>query len=161
VKLFRCRLEGPQQSLPDAYVGAVALSGSGDPALEKSHNAALAETVIVSGRAGGVLPRIGARRPARANLVGAGNQAPPLLPGAGCKGRTAMQVSLERVTLAVKSAAIRLGDAPAAGVPADPILVQSKDCVYQNPFPGNAGKATILVYEGDALPRGLLLWRGQ
>jgi hypothetical protein len=48
-----------------------------------------------------------------------------------------------------------------AGVPTEPIEVQSRDCAYLNPFPGKSSHAGMLLVEGDALSRGLLVWQGR
>jgi hypothetical protein len=72
-----------------------------------------------------------------------------------------MQAQLTNVTFAARRAVVRLGDAPAAGAPTDPVTVQARECVYLNPFPGKPSRAGMLVWEGDALPRGLLVWQGE
>jgi hypothetical protein len=72
-----------------------------------------------------------------------------------------MQASLLNTTFACRRAVVRLGDAALAGVPAEPVFVQARECAYLNPFPGRPGRSGLVVWDGDALPRGLLLWRGE
>jgi hypothetical protein len=70
-----------------------------------------------------------------------------------------VQCLLERVTFGARQAVVRLGDVPAGAV-REPAVVQARDCAYLNPFVGKP-KAGLLLFEGDALPRGLLLWQGE
>ena len=57
---------------------------------------------------------------------------------------------------------LRLEDTPRAPVTVDPIIVQTKANVFLNPFAGPEGKgsapAGLLLYDGLALPRGVLAW---
>jgi serine/threonine-protein kinase len=160
VRMYQTRLDGPQQSEPVGYEAALALIGSGDPSPEKGRSCALNECVVLSSRAGVALNGVGSRLSLRQCLVVSGTEALHFLPGRGCKGRAAMQAQLTNVTIAARRAVVRLGDAPAAGVPTDPVEVQARACAYLNPFPGRPSKAGMLVWEGDALPRGLLVWQG-
>jgi eukaryotic-like serine/threonine-protein kinase len=155
LRMFRCRLEGPQQAVPAEYRGLVCLEGPG----EKPRGCAVTECVLVSGRAGVVLQGPGARLLLRQSLVVAGTEALQLLPGPGFKGRPDVQCLLEQVTFAAREAVVRLGDVPAGAV-REPAVVQARDCAYLNPFLGKP-KAGLLRFEGDALPRGLLLWQGE
>jgi serine/threonine protein kinase len=161
IKLQHARLEGPQQSIPDGYRAAVALVGSGDPAPEKMRGCAISECVILSSRAGVLLDGVGCRLLLRQSVVVSGTEALHLGPGASCKGRVGMHCILENVTFAGKTAVVRLGDAPSAGVPTEPAVVQTRDCAYLNPFPGKPSKAGLLLSDGDALSHGLLLWQGE
>jgi serine/threonine protein kinase len=161
VKLYRTRLEGPQQAVPEGYQAALSFIGSGDPAADKMASCALSECVVVSSRACVLLDGVGTRLHVRQSLLLSGGEALHLMPGAACKGKAGMHCVLENVTLAGRSALVRLGDAPAAGVPAEPIVVQARDCAYLNPFPGKPSKGGMLLSEGDALARGLLLWQGE
>jgi serine/threonine-protein kinase len=161
IKLARTRVEGPQQSAPAGYQSAVVLAGSGDANPEKAHSCALNESVVFSSRAGVVLDGVGCRLLVRQSVVLAGGEALALLPGPGCKGKAGMQVVLENATLAGRTATVRLGDCPAAAWVAEPVVVQARDSAYLNPFPGRASKGGLLLAEGDALARGLLVWQGE
>ncbi len=161
IRLYRTRLEGPQQSLPEGYRAAVALVGSGDPSPEKLRSCSLNECVVLSSRAGIALEGVGSRLLVRQSVVVAGTEGVQFLPGPDCKGRAGMQCLLENSTFACRGAVARLGDSPSAGMPAEPVIVQSRDCAYLNPFPGKPSHAGLLLVEGDALARGLLVWQGK
>ena len=51
-----------------------------------------------------------------------------------------------------------LANAPGENAAVGPILVQSKDCVFLNPFAGSP-PAGLFRAQANALGRGLLLWR--
>jgi serine/threonine protein kinase len=159
VKLYRTRLEGPQQASAVGWRSAISLAGSGDPSADKVHTCALNECVIVSNKAGVVLDGTGCRLGIKQSLVVAGTEAVQVRPGADCKGRTNIQCTIQQSTLAGRQAIVRLGDAASVGPPADPVMITTRDCAFLNPFPGQ--KAGLIVYEGSALPRGLLLWQGE
>ncbi len=161
IKLYRTRLEGPQQSLPEGYRSAVALVGSGDPSPDKLRSCALNECVVLSSRVGIMLEGVGSRLLVRQSVVVAGTEGLQFLPGPECKGKAGMQCLLENTTFACRGAVARLGDSPSAGVVTEPVIVQSRDCAYLNPFPGKASHAGLLLVEGDALARGLLVWQGK
>jgi hypothetical protein len=84
-----------------------------------------------------------------------------LLSGTEAVGFTGVEggasVLLENVTVAGKKAAVSLGPVAAKTPPQEPVLVQTRDCAFLNPFGSKAG---LLVYEKDALLRGALLWEG-
>jgi serine/threonine-protein kinase len=161
IKLYRTRLEGPQQAVPDGYRSAIALVGSGDPSAEKARTCALNECVVLSSRAGILLDGVGSRLLVRQSVIVSGTEALHLLPGPSCKGKAGMNCVLEQVTFAARAAVAFLGNAPAAGVVAEPVVVQARHCAYLNPFPGKPSKAGLLLAEGEALSRGLLLWQGE
>jgi serine/threonine-protein kinase len=161
IKLHRARLEGPQHSLPEGYRSAIALVGSGDPTPERMRSCTLNECVVLSSAGGILLEGVGSRLLVRQSVVVTGTEGLQLMPGPECKGRAGMQCLLENVTFACHSAVVRLGDSPLAGVPTEPVVVQARDCAYLNPFPGKSSRAGMLLVEGDALGRGLLLWQGR
>ena len=39
--------------------------------------------------------------------------------------------------------------------------VRSRDCAFLNPYPGKPNKAGMVLYEGEALPHGLLAWQSE
>ncbi len=161
IRMYRTRLDGPQQSEPEGFAATVSLVGSGDPAPEKGRGCALNECVVLSSKAAVALEGVGCRLALRQCLLVSAAEALHFLPGPGCKGRTGMQAQLMNVTFASRRAVVRLGDAPGAGVPTDPVTVLARDCAYLNPFPGRPSRSGMLVWEGDALPRGLLVWQGE
>jgi hypothetical protein len=161
LQMLGCRVEGPQPLAPASYRGLIALEGSGNPAPDTVHGCAIERSVLVSGRAGVVLSGVGTRLLMRQTLLVAGTEGLHLLPGPACKGKANMQCLLDHVTVAAQRGVVRLGDAPEAGPPGDPVRVQTRDCAFLNPFFGRPNKAGMLLYEGTALPRGLLVWQSQ
>ncbi len=161
LRLYRCKLEGPRYQLPTNYRGLIHLEGSGATTADKSRSCAIVESVLVSGRDGVALEGMGIRLLVRQSLIVAGSTALGVAPGASCKDRANVSCVLENVTFAAHTAVLRLGDAPEAGTPRDPAIVQARDCAFLNPFPGRKNKACLLVYEGDALARGLLVWQSE
>jgi hypothetical protein len=159
IRLFRTRLEGPQHVVPVGWQAAVSLAGSGESAADRARACAINECVILSSRAGVVLDGTGSRLMLRQSLIVAGTEAVQLRPGADCKGRTNIQCTLLQSTLAGRGAILRLGDADSPGPPADPMIVSTRDCAFLNPFLSQ--KPGMIVYEGSALPRGLLLWQSE
>jgi serine/threonine protein kinase len=159
IRLYRTRLEGPQQTVPDGYVAALCVVGSGDP--DKPRSCAIHECVFLSSQTGLLVEGIGCRVAMRQGLVVAGTDGLQIAPGAECLGRTGIQVALTRMTIAARRAVLHLGDAPKAGVPTEPAIVQARECAYLNPFANRPARAGLLVYSGEALPRGLLVWQGE
>ena len=161
VRLFKTRLEGPQQGVPEGYVAALSLTGSGDPHPEKGHTCAINECVILSSRVGVSMAGVGCRLAMRQSVVVAGTEGLEILPGTACKGRAGISCSLVTSTFACRRAVLRLGTAPNAGLPTGPVVINARECAYLNPFPGKPSKAGLVVWEGDVLARGLLLWQGE
>jgi serine/threonine-protein kinase len=160
VRLHRCRLEGPQRALPANYRGLIALEGPGAGG-DRPRGCAITESVLVSGRAGVVLAGGDARLLLRQSLVVVGTEGLKVGLGAACKGRANVHCVLERVTFAARDAVVWLGDVPEAGPARDPVVVQARDCAFLNPFPKRQNKGCLLVYEGAALARGLLVWQSE
>jgi hypothetical protein len=158
LRLLRCRLQAPPA--PDGYRGLVVVDGSGDPAADKARGCSVNECVLVSGQAGIVIRGVGARLLLRQSLLVAGTDALELDPGAGYKGRAGVQCLLDHGTLAAQRAAIRLHDVGWREVPHMPVLVQTRMCAFLNPFAGKP-KAGLLLSEGEALARGLLVWQSE
>ena len=175
LRLFRCRLEGPQQYISDSYRGVILLQGSGDPAANAACAATINESVLLSGRDGVQVRGVGARLLLRQSVVVAGGDALHLDPGptttpspadGGREGRglrANVQCVLERSTLAARRAIVHLEDAarPADGPPADPMLVRSRECAFLDPFGDKSGPAGMLALEKSALAHGLLVWQGE
>ena len=175
LRLFRCRLEGPQQYVSDPYRSLIALQGSGDPAANAASVATINESVLLSGRDGVQAHGVGARLLLRQCVLVAGGDAlhldpgsptPPSPTGGGREGRGVcanVQCVLERSTVAARRAIVHLEDAAAAGDagPADPMVVRSRECAYLDPFVDKTvPAAAVLASEKAALAHGLLVWQG-
>ncbi len=162
LRLFRCRLEGPQQSISDAYRGVISLQGSGDPAVNAACAATINESVLLSGRDGIQVRGVGARLLLRQTVLVAAGDALHLDPGPNGASQANVQCVLERSTLAARRAIVHLEDAarPADGPPADPLVVRSRECAFLDPFGDKTGPAGMLALEMSALAHGLLVWLG-
>jgi serine/threonine-protein kinase len=159
LRLARCRLEGPRFAVPDGYRGLVCLEGAGSTAADAARGCSVTDSVLESGRAAVEVRGIGARLVVRQSLLVAGTDALSFVPGAALRDRAAVGCLLEQVTVAAKGAAVRLGDAPQAGVVRDPVLVQTLRCAFLNPFADRPNRAGLLLSVGDALAHGLLVWQ--
>src|SRR5262249_2033710 len=116
------------------------------------------ESILVSGRVGVDLEGIGARLMLRQTLLVAGSDAVRLSLN-GCTGRANVQCLLGNGTIAGGQTVLRLADAPKAGIPSEPAFFLTRNCAFLNPFQGAA--AGLLLYEEEALPRGLLVVQGE
>jgi serine/threonine-protein kinase len=159
LRLSRCRLEGPRFAAPAGHRGAVCLEGSGSAAPDEARRCSVTESVLVSGHAAVEVRGAGARLVLRQSLLVCGADALHFVPGAALRDRAAVGCLLERVTVAAKGATVRLDDAPAAGVVRDPVVLQTLHCAFLNPFMDRPNRAGLLLCEGDALARGLLVWQ--
>jgi serine/threonine-protein kinase len=164
LRLYHCRLDGPQQNVPEMYRGLIALQGSGDLAPNGASGCAINESVLVSGRDGVQMQGVGARLLLRQSVLVAAGDALHLDPGLKWAGRANMQCVMEQSTVAVRRAVVHLDDAAEATdfPPAEPLLVRSRACAYLNPFAEKSGQpAGMLVFEKSALAHGLLVWQGE
>jgi serine/threonine-protein kinase len=158
LRLFGCRLQGPQQQVPSTYQGLITLEGSGET--ERARACAINQCVLVSPREGVKVKGVGARLRMEQTVLAAGTDAIGLEIGSGFKGRANSQCLLEHVTVAAKRAVVHLAGPAYEGVPAEPVVVQTRDCAFLNPFAGSPNRAGLLLADGEALARGLLVWQG-
>jgi hypothetical protein len=159
LRLSHCRLEGPHPAAPEGQRALLCLEGAGDPAPEAARRCAITESVLASGRAALEVRGVGARLVLRQSLLVAGADALRFVPGDALRDRASVECLLEHVTVAARGAAVRLGDAPRAGVVREPIFLQTLQCAFLNPFLDRPNRAGLLLAEGDALARGLLVWQ--
>jgi eukaryotic-like serine/threonine-protein kinase len=163
LRLFRCRLDGPQQNVSDAYRGLIDLQGSGDPAPNAATSCSINESVLVSGRDGVQIRGVGTRLLLRQSLLVAAGDALHLVSGPNSSGRANQQCMLEQSTIAVRRSVIHLEDAVEAtdAPPKEPLVVRSRACAFLNPFAIKSGQpAGMVVFEKSALAHGLLVWQG-
>jgi serine/threonine-protein kinase len=156
-RLYRTRLEVPPDSAAPGFRSVVLLEGPADGVSGCSLN----ECVLVSARTGVLVEGVGARLLVRQSLLAAGAEALDVRPGDGCRGRANVACLLENVTIAAREAVLHLGDAVRAGRVEDPVVVRARRCAFLNPFPGRPSKAGLLLFDGKALPRGLLAWQDE
>ncbi len=160
LRLFRCRLEEPQQDPSDPYRGLIDLEGSGDPAAACS--SAINESVLVSSRDGVRLRGVGAWLLLRQSVLVAGRDALHLDPGPNWAGRANAQCVLDHATLAARRSIVHLEDVDhsTGAPPAGPFVVRSRDCAFLNLFADKPGPSGMLTFEKSALAHGLLIWQG-
>jgi hypothetical protein len=161
LRLFRCRLDGPLTVTPEGYRGLVRLEGSGKADVEKTPGCVVSSSVLISSRDVVQVAGTGARLSLAGSLVVAADNAVWLDPGASATAPLTVQCLLEGNTVAVKGSAFQLGDAPRLATPAEPIIVQADNNLFLAPFTDAPRRATLLRFNFQALPRGLLLWQGK
>ncbi len=164
LRLYRCRLDGPQQNVSEVYRGLIALQGSGEPTQNVASGCSINESVLISGRDGVQLRGIGARLLVRQSVLVAAGDALHLDPGLGWLGRANNLCVLEQSTIAVRRSVVHLEDAKEAtdAPPAEPFVIRSRACAYVNPFAEKSVQAAgMLVFEKSALAHGLLVWQGE
>jgi eukaryotic-like serine/threonine-protein kinase len=186
LRLAACRLTGPLGSVPDDYRGLIHFVGSGKGESDRALEAAVADSVLASGRACASVEGTGARLRIHNSVLVSGGDALELRPGAPAdkwrllaallpgwndvwsrefrlpqRQRANGQVILERNTVAVRGALLRLGDAGDFLAPvAEPYFVLARSNVFLDPFADGTRAGGMLAAEGRALGRGLLVWQG-
>jgi hypothetical protein len=77
------------------------------------------------------------------------------------RSRFNTQVLLDRNTFALRGSLVRLGQAADVTAPlTDAYILQGQANVFVDPFPGLPRRSGLLLFEADALTKGLLVWRG-
>jgi tRNA A-37 threonylcarbamoyl transferase component Bud32 len=160
LSLAGCRLEGPLASSPENYRGLISFEGAENHG-GRTNGCALADSVLISARTLLHLANPGVRLRMENCLGLANGDALELDLGGADQPRLEVQGALRHNTLAVKRAVIHLKDAPAVQAMVEPILMQAIANVFMDPFAGPSSQAGVLLYEGDALNGGLLVWQGQ
>jgi hypothetical protein len=166
LQLSRCRLYGPQQTVPEGYQGLVRWQGCGDAAENKVQKLAIADSVLLSSRACVQVEGIGARLLLRQSVLVAGTDALALELGAAYQGRAGWQGVVEHCTLAARRSAVHCGPAEYAGASEEPALLQTRDCAFVNPFKDKDAKMRpvhpgLLTADPTSLGRGALLWQSE
>ncbi|HEY7154655.1 MAG TPA: hypothetical protein VH575_11905, partial [Gemmataceae bacterium] len=159
VRLFRTHLEVPPNTSGTRFRGLVLLDGSGDPAAERVCSCAANETVLLSAREGIRIQGIGARLLLTQTLLIAGSDAVRLTLDPGFAGKANVQCLLDRVTVAASGSVVHVPDVKPAEPPAEPVIVQTHGCAFLNLF-GRMSRPSLVLYDGEALARGLLVWQG-
>jgi hypothetical protein len=153
--MYGCRIIGPMAKTPPGYHGLIKFQGAGTS--ESIQSCAL-QNVILASRGTCIEASGSDTQVSLMNcLLLAPDHAISLLPGPSVARRPNLQCSFERTTVAAGAAAFRLGDAERNGT-IDPVLVQSRAGCFLSPFEGLRGG--LLRFEGGALARGLLVYKG-
>jgi serine/threonine-protein kinase len=161
LRLFRSHLEGPLVHVPSTYRGLIHFEGSGKSDAEKTPACAVNESALLSGRRVIHLTGTGARVSLAQSLVLASGDAFHLDPGPDAQAPLTLQCLLEKNTVAMAQSFFRLSDAPRVASPPEPIIVQADNNLFVDPFTDVPHQARLLSCDGEALPRGLLLWQGK
>jgi serine/threonine protein kinase len=161
LRLFRTRLQAPHQTGVDAYEALISFGGSGAAAVDKAQACLINESVLSSGRTGIHCHGAGARVLLRQSVLVTAGDALRVDPGPLVAGHANIQCAFEQSTLAAKGAVLHLGDVLSTETIAGPVVVQTQDCAFLNPFAEAASRPGVLQYEGEALARGLLVWQGE
>jgi hypothetical protein len=159
VRLFRSHLEVPPRSSGSAFRGLIALDGSGDPAAERSRSCAVNESVLLSAHEGVHIQGIGARVVLSQSLLVAGDDAVRLALDPGFAGKANVQCSFDHVTVAARWSVVHIPEVRSAGPPDEPVIMQTRNCAFLNPFITRGSRPSLVLYDGAALARGLLIWQ--
>jgi serine/threonine-protein kinase len=160
LRLDGCRLIGPQHTVPSSYQGLVAFEGVAGGERELVRLCQVNRAVLASGRDGLHVAGPSVRLGLHQSIVVAAAAGINLLPGVG---RPSIQCLLERSTIAVGEAVVRLNEGNVHALAVEPALLQSHACAFLAPFAARSEphKAGMLRYEGEALSRGLLVWHSE
>jgi hypothetical protein len=165
-----CRLQGPLAFPPESYHGLIRLDGPGTADPERTTGCAINRSLLLSGKAGIEAAGAGIHCRLQQSVLVTRQEAFRLDPGrssatAASRSRLNVRCLLENTTVAAQRAVVSLADAPQFAVPSEPVIFQARNCAFVNPFPNPQTKdpypAALLLYDGDALSRGLLIWQGE
>jgi serine/threonine-protein kinase len=165
LRVHSCRLQGPLLQPPDSYWGLVRVEGSGQSNPEWALGGAFTDSTLLSARIGIHVFGAGARVRLQGCLIAGDGDALHFQPATQMPERLNVQCLLDHNTVAARRAVVYLEDTPNLMLPAEPIVVQTKANVFLSPYVTNKGKdphpSGMLLYEGNAVARGLLAWQGE
>ena len=160
LRLNHCRLEGPLGEAPDSYQGLIRVVGSEKADADKTPACVVNQSVLLSGRDLFRVTGTGARVSVARSFLLAGTDAIELQPGKEAHSPLTIQLFLANNTVALRRALVHLAEAPPLTGPVEPVVIQADKNLFLAPFSDAVGQASLLHYEGETLPRGLLLWQG-
>ena len=151
-----CRMKGV--SAKNSLRTLMAFAGSGTSAAEHARDCVVVDSVLETG--GWVLKMSGngSRLRVQNSLLLAGEDAVVWEPGR-LSGPLNLHCVLDRDTIAARRAALRFQDMAAGVVPLDPLPVQTRACVFLNPFGELPNRSGLLAFEHRALAHGLVSWQ--
>jgi eukaryotic-like serine/threonine-protein kinase len=172
VRLFRSHLAVPPKESGESFRGLISLDGSSDAAAEHVQAVAVNESVLLSQRDAIAVAGIGARVVLTQTLLIAGDHAVRLTldpdytrqstsDGRLSNGRANVQCLFDHTTVAARGAVLYLSDVKHVSPPAEPVIVQSHDCGFVNLFASRTSRPGLLIYDGEALSHGLLVWQSE
>jgi hypothetical protein len=100
----------------------------------------------------------GSRARVQNSVLIAGEDAIVLEPGT-LTGPLNIHCVLDHDTFAARRAAVRVLDVTAGRLPLDPLPLQTRACVFVNPFGELPIRAGLLAFEDRAFPHGLVSWQ--
>jgi serine/threonine protein kinase len=163
LRVSRCRLQTPVTA-PAGLRSLILFQGSGLEDPQQAFACVLSDSYLVSAQTAVHGKGLGVRLAVQNCAVVAGQHAFQLDPGSFLDARdksprrSGVQVTLDHATVAARGTVFELEDLGATELPAEPILVQTRECAFLNPFV-KPSKAGVFQLRGPALSRGQLLWQ--
>jgi serine/threonine protein kinase len=156
LRLTGCRLHGPVGVASDAYRGLISFA-RGESSAGRRYECAVAESVLISGKAG--LHIVGAGLRMQNSAVIAGTEAIRLDPIASA-ATDGIPCILERNTVAAGTTVFALSEIGALPGPVQPFLVQARRNIFVTPLRADSQAGRILLVDEEALSRGRMIWQG-
>ncbi len=156
LRMIGCRIKGG--SGKNRVRTLAIFGGSGESSSEQSRECIVADCVL---QTGGTIVRLlgnGIRLRIQNSVLLAGEDAVVLEPGS-LAGPLNVHCVLDHDTLAARGAVVRVQDILAGVPPLDALPVQTRGCVFVNPFGDLPQRAGLLAYEDHALTHGLVSWQ--
>jgi hypothetical protein len=173
LRIAGCELRGVLGQAGPSFQGLIRFAGAGsvgagsgsvgagspDPAPTGMHECALTDSVLLSGK-GCIHGSSAGTRIRLTNCVAvAGGEVLHLDPNPAVTQRQQAQCILDHNTIAARRAVVDLREGSSWVPPVAPILVQAKSNVFLAAFGAVSPPSALLVFEGDALAHGLMVWQ--
>jgi len=155
LRIHDCHLLGPTTAPTKSYRGLIHFEGK-DAALDALPLCVIGESVLVTAHTPLTLTGSGGRVRCVNSVFVASGSVLDVQPVSPTTGESHLHVMLENCTLAGKQAVLNLHDNSRANPTAIPVVVQSRNNAYIQPFGDKGG---LLRLEGPTLTRGLLVWQ--
>ncbi len=156
LRVLGCRMKAVPAK--DLVRTLIAFAGSGDSAPEHGSECVIADCVLQSSGWDVKMSGNGSTLRVQNSLLLAGEDAVVYEPGA-LAGPLNLHCVLDHDTIAAQRAAMRIQDVTAGVLPLDPFPVQSRGCIFLNPFGELPIRAGLLAFEDQALPHGIASWQ--
>ncbi len=157
LRLSRTRLRGPDGPTAAGFRGLALVEGSGSADPDHARSLVVSDSALLSGLDGLHLRGVGLHALLRGSLLAAGGDALNADLGDAYQGTANVHLTLERCTVAVRGAALRVPEPAYREPPAEPVVVQSIESVFEAPF--EASRAGLVLGQGSAAQRGLVVWQ--
>jgi hypothetical protein len=155
-RLIACRLKGV--SAQSSVRTLLTFGGSGDSTPEHSRDCIVADSVMQTSGVDLRLIDNGCRLKIQNSVLVAGEDAIVVEPGT-LHGPLSLHCVLDHDTIAGRHAVVRIQDLAGGVIPLDAFPIQSRGCVFVNPFGDLPPKAGLLACEDRALAHGLVSWQ--